>query len=544
MRDLTTELEHKIERRSYIYQRASAERGLEERYRLLLRERDRPFFSRYVQAPGGTDNLPNIAKLEGSQKRIAENTKILRTRLEETPEERRNTLIAFLIQRCYLVVVAVPTAEAARKIFTVLNARGLDLTPTDILKADLLERAGTAIEASLANRWEQVEHSLGRERMVELFGHIRMIYERDKPRLALEAGFPKFVPPFKGDADAFISKVLEPLADAWLLLADTARVQMHFGREAAKAVRSLDRIDNKDWLPAVLLRMWRCKHGESSAIANFLIDLERLAYFLFVTRADVNSRIARFSAVMDEFEPRQGKEKPIGLTLSDSEQKQFVRVLSGPLYQITRVCKPVMQRLDEALSSGGASYDELVSIEHVLPQTVDDDSEWAILFPEEQERFDWTHRLANLVFLTHRINNRASNWDFERKKKQYFASSDGSSPFVITQGVLQTKNWTLEHLCIRQKQLVAKLCEVWRLNAVDVEEELISAMPERGTWQFTDTKIIDAKREKMMQALGQKYGLTLKKRARCVGRTIRPFAPSVLYQSDMRRGPPIGTHTP
>ena len=380
--------------------------------------------------------------------------------------------------------------------------------------------------------------------MVELFGHIRMIYERDKPRLALEAGFPKFVPPFKGDADAFISKVLEPLADAWLLLADTARVQMHFGREAAKAVRSLDRIDNKDWLPAVLLRMWRCKHGESSAIANFLIDLERLAYFLFVTRADVNSRIARFSAVMDEFEPRQGKEKPIGLTLSDSEQKQFVRVLSGPLYQITRVCKPVMQRLDEALSSGGASYDELVSIEHVLPQTVDDDSEWAILFPEEQERFDWTHRLANLVFLTHRINNRASNWDFERKKKQYFASSDGSSPFVITQGVLQTKNWTLEHLCIRQKQLVAKLCEVWRLNAVDVEEELISAMPERGTWQFTDTKIIDAKREKMMQALGQKYGLTLKKKGALCWTDDKTLRASVLYQSDMRRGPPIGTHTP
>jgi hypothetical protein len=36
--------------------------------------------------------------------------------------------------------------------------------------------------------------------MVELFGHIRTIYERDKPRLALEAGFPKFVPPFNGDA--------------------------------------------------------------------------------------------------------------------------------------------------------------------------------------------------------------------------------------------------------------------------------------------------------------------------------------------------------
>src|SRR6478736_3265254 len=146
-----------------------------------------------------------------------------------------------------------------------------------------------------------------------------MIYERDKPRLALEPGFRKFVPPFSGNADAFISNILEPLADAWLLLTDTARAQKHFGNDAARAVRSLDRIDNKDWLPPALLRIWKCQQDESLAIAGFLIELERLAYFLFVTRAGVNNRIARFAAVMDGFELRQGKEKPtVGLSLSDA----------------------------------------------------------------------------------------------------------------------------------------------------------------------------------------------------------------------------------
>jgi uncharacterized protein with ParB-like and HNH nuclease domain len=43
LRDLTTDLEHKIERRSYVYQKPSPDKGLKERYRLLLRERDRPF---------------------------------------------------------------------------------------------------------------------------------------------------------------------------------------------------------------------------------------------------------------------------------------------------------------------------------------------------------------------------------------------------------------------------------------------------------------------------------------------------------------------
>ena len=50
----------------------------------------------------------------------------------ETTSDRRNALMTFIVQRSYLVVVAVPTAEAARRIFTVLNARALDLTPTDL----------------------------------------------------------------------------------------------------------------------------------------------------------------------------------------------------------------------------------------------------------------------------------------------------------------------------------------------------------------------------------------------------------------------------
>jgi hypothetical protein len=111
------------------------------------------------------------------------------------------------------------------------------------------------------------------------------------------------------------------------------------------------------------------------------------------------------------------------------------------------------------LSSGGASYDELISIEHVLPQTVDEKSEWAELFPDEVQRADWTHRFANLVFLTRRINTRASNWDFERKK-EYFVSKDGTSPFPLTQGVLQIPQWTLEHLQTRQATLIGKLSDV------------------------------------------------------------------------------------
>lgn len=466
LRDLTADAERRLSRGVYIYQKANPDSGALDSYRLLLREQDRAFFRQHVQVAGATAEIIETTTLEGSRQRIAENVAFLRQQLEKWDDAKRDRLVAFIIQRCYLVVVSVPTPEAARRIFTVLNARGLDLTPTDVLKALLLERTVPGLAVDLARRWEATEAALGRERFVELFGHIRMIHERDKPRSALEVAFPAVVPSFSGDPSAFISKILEPLADAWELLENDARIRTMFGSDAAAAVRSLGRIDNKDWLPPALLRLWRRESGDAVKVATFFVGLERLAYYLFVARADVNERIARYRVVLDAIDAVEldMSELHAGLDLSPDEQSHFIKELNGPLYRKVRVCKPVLQRLDEALSGGGASYDQLVSIEHVLPQTVETASEWATLFPNQDVRDDWTHRLANLVFLTRRINVRASNWDFERKKKAYFASQEGTSPFPLTQEVLQAASWTPDHLYDRQVRLLSKLCDVWRLT--------------------------------------------------------------------------------
>jgi hypothetical protein len=473
MRDLTGDVETKFERRTYVHQKASADKGTTDRYRLLLRDQDRAFFLKSVQAMDATVNLPSPQTLEGSQQRIAENAAFFRSELAKMDEARRNQLFAFIIQRCYLVVVAVPTQDDARRIFTVLNARGLDLTPTDILKAGLLDRAGSAKEKDLARRWEEIELELGRDRFVELFGQLRMIFEREKPRSALDIGFGRAVPAFNGDAESFVSDILEPVASASALVAQPAAFGKRYGAEAGRALRSLQRIDNKDWLPPILLTLWR-KHEAVSEVAAFTAALERLAYFLFVVRADVNERIARFAAVMDEIDPRPGKGGSIGMALSNGEQVRFLQSLAGPLYRKSRVCKPVLQRLDEALSSGGAIYEDPTSIEHVLPQTVEDGTEWAAWFPDGTERDFWTHRLANLVLLTTRINIKASNWGFDRKKKAYFATKDGISPFPLTQSVLQADSqaWTADLLIARQEFLLDKLAAVWRLQGLATLNEL------------------------------------------------------------------------
>ncbi len=377
-----------------------------------------------MQRRDATANLPRLEGLEGSQARIVENSLHYRERLLNMTDGQRDNLISFVLKSCYLVVVTVPTGAAARRIFTVLNARGLDLIATDILKADFLERAGEAREKELSTRWEEIELALDRDRFSDLFHHIRMIFQREKPRSALEVGFPEFVRPFRGDPKEFISGTLEPFAEAFTLAEDRDRTKHLFDARTTSLLRSLNRLDNKDWVPPLLLRLKQYSENEDVDIPDFIMKLERLAYYLFVTRSDVNARMSRYADVLDQIDPREGcTPRSTGLKFSDEDARYFLNALDGPIYLKSRVVKPLLLRLDLALSDGSAVYNNYptISVEHVCPQTIETGSQWDDWFSDRKAHNDWLHRAANLVLLTHRKNSRASNWDLNRKKSAALA---------------------------------------------------------------------------------------------------------------------------
>lgn len=473
IRDLTEDAVKQANREKYIKQVANEDEGIPEALRLQLRQKDQAYFEKHIQASGATDNLPTIDGLSGAKARIIQNAGTIRRKLEGMGEEMRSALLKFLLQSCYLVVVEVPTQTAARRIFTVLNARGMDLSATDILKADLLERAGEDKEDNLSQRWEDVEVSLERGKFSDLFTHIRMIFERDKPRSALESGFPEQVPIFRNDPVKFMDTVLEPFADAFLLSMDDAELRSRFGHKTADLVRSLERLDNKDWLPPLLLCLQQSNTGDKDDVAEFVFKLERLAYYLFMVRADVNARMSRYADVLDMLEPpvdrksRAGaKERSTGLELTQDEVFALFNALDGDVYLATRVVKPLLLRLEQASHDGSANYDfPTISVEHVCPQTLEEGSQWAQWYAEGENHGTWLHTVGNLVLLNFRKNSAARNYDFEKKKTKYFAPGD-TSPFTLTNEVREFSSWTPEDIKGRRKELLKRLAKDWNLNDI------------------------------------------------------------------------------
>ena len=152
-----------------------------------------------------------------------------------------------------------------------------------------------------------------------------------------------------------------------------------------------------------------------------------------------------------------------GLQLLEDEISEVRRALDGPIYLQTRVCLPLLLRLDSLLAGLGAMYEQRVlSVEHVLPQTPECGSVWLEWFPDADEREEWTHKLANLVLLSRRKNAQAQNFELARKKSEYF-QRNGVATFALTSQVLYRDQWTPDVLRERQRELIGCLAKEWRL---------------------------------------------------------------------------------
>src|SRR5690606_22617652 len=102
------------------------------------------------------------------------------------------------------------TQESAFRVFSVMNSRGLDLQPTDIIKADTIGKLKSEAERQLCNdQWEQIEVDLTRNGFNDLFTYIRMIYAKEKAKRSLLEEFRQQVLPKNPDPKTFIDDVIE-----------------------------------------------------------------------------------------------------------------------------------------------------------------------------------------------------------------------------------------------------------------------------------------------------------------------------------------------
>jgi hypothetical protein len=430
-----------------------------------------------TDADDGTDDSADAAEspIGDSLRNFIRNRDAVRDRLRPLAEARAAALCSFLLDRCFLVVVEVPRGDQAHRVFSVLHTRGLDLSDTDVLKAEVL--GGFNDEAEQLKHqaiWERWEDQLGRDDFERLFSHLRMISRKAKQQLSVAEELRKSYPVAK-DPAGFLVKTLGPMAEA---LHQIRSCQFSHPQAEPATVANINRslkylswVTNDAWVPPAMAYLVR--HAATpDRVAQFLRVLERLAYALMILKKNDNERIARYGAVLRAIE--QGREfSRIGspLTLLQQDRAFILRRLAGSRFGDENWCLPVMKRLDAVyvpLSQPLPAYDAAglakANVEHVLPKNIPQQSGWLKQFKTRTIRVGYVHRIGNLIVLSKQDNDAVRNTDFEEKRKVYFAP-DNTSPFGLKQAIQHETRWTPKVIERRSRAMIGRLARVWGLQA-------------------------------------------------------------------------------
>lgn len=465
---------------SCIYEKGSLVKGTQARYRLSLRERDRLFFREHVQHEDGFAKLTALTStLPDAQARIRNNAQVFKDMLGRLDQRQLLRLVQFVITRCYLVTVATPDLDSAYRIFGVLNSRGLDLSATDILKAEVIGSIEPDRRDDYTRQWEDAEEDLGRDEFGELFSHIRMVFRKAKPQGSLLKEFKEHVTP-SARPQAFIDEILLPMAQAFNEIGDADYASQKYAEQVNEHLRWLNRLDFKDWVPPSLAFFVRHRNAPETML-SFFRGLERLAYSMLARKCGINERVERFSALTTAIEKKQDLDASHSpLQLTPLERHDTYSALNGPLYQThsPRAVATLMLRLDSLMSDASASYQhDVVSVEHILPQQPAPNSQWLAWVPDPLTHQHWVHRLGNLTLLSRKKNSAASNYEFEKKKNTYFTRG-GVSSFALTTGVLQYEQWTEAVMAHRQAAMLSALESHWqltdRMSRADMAEAMLA----------------------------------------------------------------------
>jgi hypothetical protein len=264
-----------------------------------------------------------------------------------------------------------------------------------------------------------------------------------------------------------IDDVIVPYGAAFSLLLNPEQdlPEPGLNAEARELLHWLRQLGNHDWVPPALVYLVRY-HDQSPRLVRFLTELERLAAYFAVCQQYGHRRQPRYLLVLKAIEHGENLGDPDSpIQLNRAEREAFLAALDGELYRMQPTPRNyVLRRLDSWLAEAAARYDQRkLTVEHVLPRNPKAGSEWTRAFATAQERNRWVHKLGNLALLTRDKNENASNYDFATKKRIYFASHGGVTPYALTTRVLREEVWTPEVVERNQRELTGLLRERWRL---------------------------------------------------------------------------------
>lgn len=442
--------------------------SLIESSKLFLNETDDGFYQDYLVQLRPPLNVKGLAK---SNRLLWECFKYYQNCIQDIPVFANDgAILAELLsetvaRQLMFILITVEDEINAYTVFETLNARGLELTTTDLLKNYLFSRVQVASDLqSLQRRWRSLIITVRQERFPEF---LRFHLLCEQPQIRTQRLFKLVRERAKTPQEVFkLLDALEARAELFAALSDPNHGYWAEFPEAKPFIRELNLFRVRQMTP-LLFAVW--ERFSKDDFARVLKVLSIIS-FRYSVVSSLNPNVLEpvyhqaAKAVLEGMarSPAHVFDRLKFIYVEDAKFEQdFALLTLDTGNQRKKLAKYILARLEQDASGRACDPDtDPATIEHILPENPLED--WADQFPREH----WdeaVYRLGNLTLLDSASNRRVANLSYAEKVTAYVQST-----YVLTRRVAEMapEQWTPELLDARQRQLAQRATHLWRSDFV------------------------------------------------------------------------------
>ena len=468
MAEAGTDEERNRERATELRNRFIGEKdpaSLVESSRLRLNETDDPFYQDYLvqlREPRNPRGLPRSnALLWKCFQYFAKQLDELQIDADNAGEEIAKVLSETVARHLLFILITVGDELDAYTLFETLNARGLELTTTDLLKNYFFSKVRVATDMdALKRRWQALIATVAQERFPDFLRYHLLC---EQPKIRRQRLFKMVRGRVRTPEDTFgFVTALEARAELFAALADVNHGYWIDRPAARPFVQELNLFRARQMTPVFFAAWGRFPDDDFVR----LLKLAAVIAFRYSVVSGLNpnllERVCHFAAkaVLDGQANRPGavftQLRQIYVD-DDRFESDFTRWTVSTRGQRGKLAKYVLARLET--DAGERVVDpEAVTAEHVLPENPA--GEWAEVFPPDR----WeaaVDRLGNLTLLERTLNREIGNAAYPIKRAAY-----ESSAYALTRAIADVapEEWTPALLEERQRRLAARAVRLWRAD--------------------------------------------------------------------------------
>ncbi len=383
--------------------------------------------------------------------------------------KKLNDFIEFLKNKVSVVRILAGDFNIAYHVFEILNNRGLPLSNKDLFRNfiikefDQLKRSNTtkykgldvnAKWTELENNYEISDDFIGRwvesltanQQKSSAFNDLKEIYLNTFNETLSKSKIEIFYNEIRKDLGFYTIIVNRAVANPIL------KAKLNFILNAPNLRYGANFL-------MTLARKFNGLETDTQSVLNLIIHYERyMIHALLVTRFNYGAvykcialiNANRISEAISTLE--EGYEIAL---IKEAIERPILENEIGKLFISKYVWINDSKTADDVVEQN--LFYDVATLEHILPQTPDQGTNWQADFTEEFRKAN-TYKLGNMTLLTTKLNSGAKNYSFDLKRKQYIKTK---LPITVELAVLDNINEN--YIETRTKKIVSVILEDLRI---------------------------------------------------------------------------------